>query len=100
MRPPNATSRWTTGPKWSSYRRMDMLVARTRRPAVAGDFYAEEPAELAAEVAGGRGPPPPPCSVTGPSHTNAGLRWRLMTNGAYRPPLGDVPVDEALAQAW
>src|SRR3989338_10659018 len=56
MRPPNATSRWTTGPKWSSYRRMDMPVARTRRPAVAGYFYAEEPAELAAEVDACLGP--------------------------------------------
>lgn len=110
---------------------MDMPVARTRRPAVAGYFYAEEPAELAAEVdaclgprqaiaarglitphdsyarsgrvagaAFGRVAIPRRCIVIGPSHTNAGLPWRLMINGAYRTPLGDVPVDEALAQAW
>ena len=40
---------------------------------------------------------PKRCIVLGPSHTGSWMRWSLMTAGAYRTPLGDVPVDEALA---
>lgn len=42
---------------------------------------------------------PARCIVLGPSHTNSWMRWSLMTAGAYRTPLGEVPVDDALADA-
>ena len=38
------------------------------------------------------------CIVLGPSHTGSWMRWSVMPAGAYRTPLGDVPVDEALAE--
>lgn len=38
------------------------------------------------------------CVILGPSHTGAGMRWSLMSAGAYRTPLGDVPIDEPCAQ--
>ena len=39
------------------------------------------------------------CVVLGPSHTGHWARWSLMAAGTYRTPLGDVPVDEARAEA-
>ncbi len=39
------------------------------------------------------------CLVIGPSHTGTWMPWSLMSTGAYRTPLGEVPVDEALAEA-
>ena len=39
------------------------------------------------------------CILLGPSHTASRMRWSLMSAGAYRTPLGDVPVDELYAQA-
>ena len=37
------------------------------------------------------------CIVLGPSHTGSWMRWSLMVDGAYRTPLGEVPMDGALA---
>ena len=37
--------------------------------------------------------------LLGPSHTGTWMPWSLMTGGAYRTPLGEVPVDEQLAEA-
>lgn len=39
------------------------------------------------------------CIVLGPSHTGSWMPWSLMAAGAYRTPLGDVPIDEACAEA-
>ncbi len=39
------------------------------------------------------------CIILGPSHTGSLMPWSLMVSGAYRTPLGDVPVDERCAQA-
>ena len=39
------------------------------------------------------------CILVGPSHAGSWMPWSLMTSGAYRTPLGDVPVDEAAAEA-
>lgn len=39
------------------------------------------------------------CVILGPSHTGSLLPWSLMTDGAYRTPAGDVPVDAACAEA-
>src|SRR3989338_639113 len=39
------------------------------------------------------------CIVVGPSHTGSWMPWSLLTDGAYRTPLGDVPVDQAAAEA-
>jgi len=39
------------------------------------------------------------CIVIGPSHTGSWMPWSLMTGGAYRTPLGDVPIDAACAAA-
>jgi AmmeMemoRadiSam system protein B len=39
------------------------------------------------------------CVILGPSHTGSWMRWSLMASGAYRTPLGEVPVDEEAA-AW
>ncbi|MBI1992408.1 MAG: AmmeMemoRadiSam system protein B [Candidatus Omnitrophica bacterium] len=39
------------------------------------------------------------CIVLGPSHTGSLIPWRLLVEGAYRTPLGDVPIDEACAQS-
>ena len=39
------------------------------------------------------------CIILGPSHTGSRMPWSVMVNGAYRTPLGDVPVDEAAAHA-
>jgi AmmeMemoRadiSam system protein B len=39
------------------------------------------------------------CVVLGPSHIGGTIGWCLLTSGAYRTPLGDVPVDEACAEA-
>jgi len=39
------------------------------------------------------------CIVVGPSHTGSWMPWSLMTGGAYRTPLGDVPIDAACAAA-
>lgn len=38
------------------------------------------------------------CIILGPNHTGWGESWSVMTNGAYSTPLGDVPVDEHLAE--
>jgi AmmeMemoRadiSam system protein B len=42
---------------------------------------------------------PARCILVGPSHAPSGLRWSLMTDGWYRTPLGDVPIDTAVAAA-
>ena len=47
----------------------------------------------------GRVTVPRRCIVLGPSHTGALTGWSVMAGGAYRTPLGDVPVDEACAAA-
>lgn len=39
------------------------------------------------------------CILLGASHTGSWMRWSLMAAGAYRTPLGDVPVDELCAEA-
>ena len=39
------------------------------------------------------------CIILGPSHTESWMPWSLMERGAYRTPLGDVPIDEACADA-
>jgi len=39
------------------------------------------------------------CILLGPSHTGTWMPWSLMVAGAYRTPLGDVPIDEACAHA-
>lgn len=39
------------------------------------------------------------CILIGPSHVPQWVPWSLMTAGAYRTPLGDVPVDAACAEA-
>ncbi len=39
------------------------------------------------------------CVLLGPSHTGSWMPWSLMAGGAYRTPLGDVPVDESCAEA-
>lgn len=38
------------------------------------------------------------CLLLGPSHTGSWMRWSVMAAGAYRTPLGDIPVDEAGAE--
>ena len=37
------------------------------------------------------------CIILGPSHTGSWMSWSLMSDGAYRTPLGDVPIDTACA---
>ena len=39
------------------------------------------------------------CVVIGPSHTGRSAGSSLMMDGAYRTPLGEVPIDEELAEA-
>lgn len=39
------------------------------------------------------------CVMVGPSHTTTWMPWSLMACGAYRTPLGDVPIDAAFAEA-
>jgi hypothetical protein len=110
---------------------MGMLTASVRRPAVAGYYYPQEPATLAAAidelaapveapspalalivphgslrhagaVAGAayrRSVIPRHCILVGPSHAPQWMPWSLMAAGAYRTPLGDVPVDMACAEA-
>ena len=39
------------------------------------------------------------CIIAGPSHTGSWMSWSVMVGGAYRTPLGDVPIDEACAEA-
>jgi hypothetical protein len=39
------------------------------------------------------------CIVLGPSHAGTAMGWSLLEAGAYRTPLGDVPVDEGCAEA-
>lgn len=38
------------------------------------------------------------CVILGPNHTGWGDSWSVMTHGAYATPLGDVPIDEQLAE--
>lgn len=38
------------------------------------------------------------CIILGPNHTGSGDPWSVMTNGAYSTPLGEVPVDEQMAE--
>ena len=105
--------------------------AFTRRPSVAGYYYPDDPAALAAQVdaltiaaqeprpARGVIAPhgslarsgaiagaafrqvqiPKRCIVLGPSHTGSAMAWSLMADGAYRTPLGEVPVDAECAGA-
>ena len=42
---------------------------------------------------------PRQCLLIGPHHDGSGQRWSLMIHGTYHTPLGDVPVDTALANA-
>lgn len=54
------------------------------------------------EVAGavfGRLELPARCVILCPNHTGRGEPLAIMSTGAWRTPLGDVPVDEALASA-
>ena len=37
--------------------------------------------------------------MLGPSHTGSWMCWSLMAAGAYRTPLGEVPVDQPMAEA-
>ena len=39
------------------------------------------------------------CILLGPSHTDSWMPWSLVERGAYRTPLGDVPIDEACVRA-
>lgn len=39
------------------------------------------------------------CIIVGPSHTGSWMPWSVMMNGAYRTPLGDVPIDASCAEA-
>ena len=39
------------------------------------------------------------CILLGPTHTGSWMPWSLMEAGAYRTPLGDVPIDERCAAA-
>lgn len=39
------------------------------------------------------------CIIIGPSHTGHGLSWSVMMHGAYRTPLGEVPIDAACMTA-
>ena len=41
---------------------------------------------------------PARCIVLAPNHTGVGARWSVMARGAYATPLGELPVDEALAE--
>ena len=38
------------------------------------------------------------CIVLGPSHTGSWMPWSIMASGAYRTPLGDVPIDTMCAE--
>jgi hypothetical protein len=75
--------------------------ARGRVPAIAALLphggYAHCGAVLGAAMS--RVQVPARCIVLGPSHTGSWMPWSLMDRGAYRTPLGDVPVDAALAAA-
>ena len=42
---------------------------------------------------------PERCIIIGPSHADTWMPWSLLAQGAYRTPLGEVPVDRALASA-
>lgn len=37
------------------------------------------------------------CVILGPNHTGWGASWSVMAEGAYETPLGEVPIDEAMA---
>ena len=39
------------------------------------------------------------CVILGPSHTGSWMPWSLMGCGAYRTPLGEVPIDATCAEA-
>jgi AmmeMemoRadiSam system protein B len=39
------------------------------------------------------------CILLGPSHTGTRMPWSILKEGAYRTPLGDVPVDTDAAEA-
>ncbi len=39
------------------------------------------------------------CAILGPSHTGSWMPWSLMQEGAYRTPLGEVPIARAFAEA-
>ncbi len=39
------------------------------------------------------------CLIIGPSHIGRATPWSIMVTGAYRTPLGDVPIDQPLAEA-
>ncbi len=39
------------------------------------------------------------CIVLGPNHAGVGNAWSLMAEGSYQTPLGEVPIDEPIAQA-
>ncbi len=41
---------------------------------------------------------PARCIVLAPNHTGAGARWSVMAHGAYATPLGELPIDETLAE--
>jgi len=42
---------------------------------------------------------PKRCVILGPNHTGWGAAWSLMAEGAYQTPLGEIPINEPLAQA-
>lgn len=59
--------------------------------------YRHTGAILAATI--GRIRIPRRCILLGPSHTGSWMPWSLMTDGAYRTPLGEIPIDAACADA-
>ena len=52
-----------------------------------------------AGAAFGRAVIPRRCIMIGPSHTGSWMPWSIVTGGAYRTPLGEVPIDAACAEA-
>ena len=83
-------------------REVDALIGRQPRAEVIAVVVPHGSIQRAGRIAGttlGGVAIPPRVILLGPSHTNTPIGWSLMTSGAYRTPLGDVPVDERLAES-
>ncbi len=81
----------------ASFTRTETARVQAHAVVVPHGSYTRAGAVLGATLA--RTVIPRQCVILGPSHTGSWMPWSVMTDGAYRTPLGDVSINTWAAQA-